>query len=72
MKSKENRNVVVLWWLSWWLSWWFLSQMVLIEAAVNHPALGVMLNVTAGLGSVEAVLVQPDDYKAHFLKRGML
>ena len=59
-------NVVV-----WWVLWWILSRVVGSGASIGHPALGVMLNSTLGLGSVDAISVQADDYKAHFLKRGM-
>ena len=58
--------------VKWWLSWWCLCQVVPIEAEVNHPTLGVMLNVTSGPESVEAVVVQPDNYKAHLLKGSVL
>ena len=45
--------------------------MVGIGASIGHPALGVMLNSTLGLDKVDAISVQADDNKAHFLKRGM-
>lgn len=54
----------------WWMLWWIASRVVRSDASISHPALGVMLNATSGLESVDAVSVQPDDYKAHFLNRG--
>ena len=36
----------------------------------DHPALGVMLNSSEDLVGEQAIQVEADDYKAHFLKRG--
>ena len=48
--------------------WWILGVPNVVH--VDHPALGVMLNTTFDLNAEEAISVEEDDYKAHFLKRG--
>ena len=54
----------------WLLLLWWALRVPNVVHSVNHPALGVMLNSTLDLRTEKAILVEKDDYKAHFLKRG--
>lgn len=44
--------------------------MIYVEVLVDHPALGVMLNVSTESGTLERIIVCSEDYKAHFVKPG--
>ena len=47
---------------------WLACGFPKVAWCIDHPALGVMLNATLGLDNVEAISVEEDDYKEHFLK----
>ena len=49
--------------------WWILCVLS-VACGIDHPALGVMLNASLDVRGEEAISVEGDDYKAHFLKRG--
>ena len=63
MESVQIQWVLVLWWI---------LGVPNVVHGVDHPALGVMLNASLDLSAEEAISVEEDDYKAHFLKRGKL